>query len=77
VAELDASVGEIVKALEQRGLRENTLLVFCSDNGPWFQGSAEGLRGRKGMPLEGGMRVPLIVAWPVALAAAAWSRRRR
>jgi arylsulfatase A-like enzyme len=69
VAELDASVGEIVTALEQRGLRENTLLVFTSDNGPWFQGSAAGLRGRKGMPLEGGMRVPLIVAGPDALPA--------
>jgi len=64
VAELDWSVGEVLRALAARGLRESTLVLFTSDNGPWFQGSTEGLRGRKGMPLEGGQRVPLIASWP-------------
>jgi arylsulfatase A-like enzyme len=69
VEELDASVGELVRALEERGLRERTLVLFSSDNGPWHQGSAGGLRGRKGQPLEGGQRVPLLAAWPGRLPA--------
>ena len=67
--ELDWSVGEITKALEARGLRDNTLVLFSSDNGAWFDGSTHGLRGRKGMPFEGGQRVPLIASWPGALPA--------
>ena len=69
VEELDASVGEILGALEQRGLRERTLVVFTSDNGPWHQGSPGGLRGRKGQPLEGGQRVPMLASWPGTLPA--------
>jgi arylsulfatase A-like enzyme len=69
VEELDASVGELLRALEERGLRERTLVVFSSDNGPWHQGSPGGLRGRKGQPLEGGQRVPLLAAWPGRLPA--------
>jgi len=64
VAELDASVGELLRALETRGLLANTLVVFTSDNGPWYQGSPGGLRGRKGQPLEGGQRVPMLAVWP-------------
>jgi uncharacterized sulfatase len=63
VEELDESVGELLRALDERGLRERTLVVFTSDNGPWFQGSPGGLRGRKGQPLEGGQRVPTLAAW--------------
>ena len=67
--ELDWSVGEIVTALEARGLRENTLVLFTSDNGAWFDGSTHGLRGRKGMAFEGGQRVPMIASWPGKLPA--------
>jgi arylsulfatase A-like enzyme len=70
VEELDASVGELLAALAERGLRERTLVVFTSDNGPWHQGSPGGLRGRKGQPLEGGQRVPALAAWPGTLPAA-------
>ena len=67
--ELDWSVGEVLRALEERGLRDNTLGVFTSDNGAWYEGSTEGLRGRKGMPWEGGQRVPMIASWPGRLPA--------
>jgi uncharacterized sulfatase len=69
VEELDASVGAVLAALERRGLAGDTLVVFSSDNGPWHQGSAAPLRGRKGQPLEGGQRVPAIFAWPGTLPA--------
>ena len=64
VEELDASVGEILAALDARGLAENTIVVFTSDNGPWHQGNPGSLRGRKGQVMEGGQRVPAMVRWP-------------
>ena len=62
VQEVDWSVGEILKSLERNGLTENTIIVLTSDNGPWYDGSPGGLRGRKGQSYEGGYRVPMI-AW--------------
>lgn len=62
--ELDWSVGEVLRALDERGLRDDTIVLFSSDNGAWFNGSTAGLRGRKGMVFEGGQRVPLLAAWP-------------
>ncbi len=64
VEELDASVARVMAALERLGLADNTLVVVTSDNGPWFQGSGGGVRGRKMELFEGGTRVPLIVRWP-------------
>ena len=64
VMELDWSVGEILRALKENGLDDSTLVMFSSDNGPWFQGSAGALRGRKGDTFEGGMRVPFIARMP-------------
>ncbi|MGL4514427.1 MAG: sulfatase [Lacipirellulaceae bacterium] len=61
---LDDSVGRVVAKLEQRGLSENTLVVFTSDNGGDWHNACGGLRGRKGTPFEGGVRVPLVVVWP-------------
>jgi uncharacterized sulfatase len=64
VSELDESVGRVLKKLKDLGLDEQTLVVFTSDNGPWFGGSSGGLRGMKGTTWEGGYRVPCIVRWP-------------
>ncbi len=69
IEELDASVGSIVTALKRRGLWENTVMVFTSDNGPWsmfneFGGAAHPLRGEKSTTWEGGERVPCVISWP-------------
>lgn len=69
VAEFDWSVGEVLKALRESGIAGQTLLIVTSDNGPWFEGSTGGLRGRKGQSYEGGFRVPFIAAWPGRLPA--------
>jgi arylsulfatase A-like enzyme len=63
IQELDWSVGEILKSLDKHNLRNNTLLIFTSDNGPWYEGNPGYVRGRKGLPFEGGQRVPAIWSW--------------
>ncbi len=64
VQEIDWSVGELVKTLEEEGLTDNTLLLFTSDNGPYYEGDAGNHRGRKGNGFEGGSKVPFIAKWP-------------
>jgi len=64
VEEVDWSVGEILNFLGENNLEQKTIVVFTSDNGPWYQGSTGGLRGRKGQSWEGGQRVPFIIRWP-------------
>lgn len=63
IAEIDASVGQILDALKMHGIDENTFVVFTSDNGPAI-GSAGPLKGRKGSTFEGGMREATVVRWP-------------
>lgn len=67
--ELDASIGEVMKTLEENGLSRNTLVIFTSDNGPWLNfgnhaGNTGGLREGKGTSYEGGQRVPCVMQWP-------------
>jgi arylsulfatase A len=69
IAEIDWSVGEILKKIEAEGLTSNTLVLFTSDNGPWLAygnhaGSAAPLREGKGTAWEGGQREPTIAYWP-------------
>lgn len=62
--EIDWSVGEIMKTLEENNLTEDTIVLFTSDNGPWYDGSTGGQRGRKATNYNGGDRVPLIAYMP-------------
>ena len=64
VEEIDWSVGQVLQAVKDNGLDENTLVIFTSDNGPWFLGSPGKLRGRKGSSYEGGVREPFIARFP-------------
>jgi arylsulfatase A-like enzyme len=64
LAELDWSIGQVLAKLRESGLDDKTLVIFTSDNGPWYGGSTGGLRGMKGTNWEGGLRVPLIARWP-------------
>lgn len=71
IEEFDRGLGRILDYLkitsdEKNGgsLYDNTLIVFTSDNGPGNLGAAGYLRGRKGTPFDGGMKVPCIVSWP-------------
>jgi len=69
IEEIDWSVGQVLAALKENGLDENTLVIFTSDNGPWLSygarsGRALPLREGKGTAWEGGVRVPCIMRWP-------------
>ena len=66
--EIDWSVGQVMKALREEGLDDNTLVVITSDNGPWANygnhaGSAGGLREAKATTFDGGNRIPCIMYW--------------
>jgi arylsulfatase A len=67
VHEIDWSVGEVLRVLEKRKMLADTLVIFTSDHGPWYQGSPANLRGRKCSTFEGGFRVPFIAHWPSAI----------
>src|SRR5688572_12479013 len=60
----DEGVGQILAALERRGLTRNTLVIFTSDNGGEWLSRNSPLSNRKSTLWEGGIRVPLILRWP-------------
>lgn len=69
IEEIDWSVGQVLKELKTQNLDQNTIVWFCSDNGPWLifneQGGSAGLlRDGKGSTWEGGMREPTLAWWP-------------
>lgn len=71
ISQMDAALGQVMQALDDAGLSENTFLFFSSDNGPVgkFGGTTGGLRGGKRSDHEGGIRVPGIARWPGQIAA--------
>ncbi len=72
ITHLDQCIGQLISFLKEKGLYENTLVIFSSDNGPAREGGANpsyfessgGLRGMKRDVYEGGIRVPMIAVWP-------------
>ncbi len=72
VTRLDRYVGEVIDLLEEKGIADNTLVIFTSDNGPHREGGANPdffasygpLRGCKRDMYEGGIRIPFIASWP-------------
>jgi hypothetical protein len=64
VQALDKNVGAILRELDRFGLREDTIVVFTSDNGATAEGSNLPLRGTKHTTFEGGTRLPTAVHWP-------------
>ena len=81
---VDTMIGRVLKALDEAGMSDDTLLIFSSDNGPvWYDAdvkrfghdSTVGLRGMKADAWEGGHRVPFIVRWPVQVEAGAVSNQ--
>lgn len=70
LAAMDRSIGTLRKALRDLAIADDTLLVFCSDNGGLPKITPEtvgGLRGNKGSVFEGGLRVPGIIEWPATI----------
>jgi len=79
VEEIDWSVGQVLGALRELQLDQNTLVVFTSDNGPWLifdqQGGSAGLlRGGKGSTWDGGVREPTLAWWPGRITAGSIGR---
>ena len=66
---MDEEIGRILKAIEDAGQKENTIVIFLSDNGGSGNDGNEPLRGAKSTMWEGGLRVPFIMRWPDKLSA--------
>ena len=61
---IDYHLGRLTDEIDRLNLTENTFIIVTSDNGPWYEGSAGGLRGRKFDLYEGGVRMPFVARFP-------------
>ena len=81
---VDHMIGRVIKALDESGMKENTLVLFSSDNGPvWYEedvkrfghDSSGGLRGMKADAWEAGHRMPFVARWPARVKAGSTSKQ--
>jgi arylsulfatase A len=63
----DRAISRVVEKLNQMGVRENTLIIYASDNGSYRDDRVGNLRGKKGSNWDGGIRVPGIFSWPAVI----------
>lgn len=61
---IDANVARLLKTLDDRGVRDDTIVIFVTDNGPNGQRYNADMKGTKGSLDEGGSRVPFFISWP-------------
>ena len=64
IENIDENIGNVVRLLKEKGVYENTIIIFFSDNGPNGNRWNNDLKDRKGSTNEGGVRVPFFIQWP-------------
>ena len=71
---MDQAIGQVMKAVEKNRMKENTLIVFCSDNGGIIEADNRPFRSGKWDSFEGGIRFPAIAYWPGMIKAGSQSK---
>ena len=64
IENIDENIGNVISMLKNKGVYENTIIIFLSDNGPNGNRWNNELKDRKGSTNEGGVRVPFFIQWP-------------